>query len=90
MIDFDMQELTKNSSDSLTLPSGEGFLLKGIQTKRLCVLNKFIKKSIFIPTEAEQTPITCFSSCNIEYNLNRLFFSSLKRKKKNQAKQTQR
>lgn len=37
----------------------------------LCILNKFIKKHL--PTEAEQTPITCFSACNIEYNLNRLF-----------------
>lgn len=60
---------------------------KGVYSKKYklgdCVLNKFIKKKKrkkkkHFSTEAEQTPITCFSLCNIEYNLNRLFFSSLK------------
>lgn len=50
---------------------------KGVYSKKYklgdCVLNKFIKKKKHFSTEAEQTPITCFSLCNIEYNLNRLF-----------------
>lgn len=54
---------------------------KGVYSKKYklgnCVLNKFIKKK-HLSTEAEQTPITCFSLCNIEYNLNRLFLVAWK------------
>lgn len=59
----------KKHSHSSTLPSGGGFLLKGIQTKQR-ILNNFIKKK-HLPTEAEQTSITVFffSWRNTEYNL---------------------